>query len=98
MELKPSGASHRRCDVNKRQSRFGGRKNNRLISKKPPNPVGTEEENYSRKVLIVVQSSRINLLSGPVVHGVITFYLQSTSRPVVHRITLFAIHIAASNT
>ena len=31
-------------------------KNNRLIGEKPPNPVGTEEENH-----IIVQSPRINL-------------------------------------
>ena len=63
LELKPSGASHRRCDVNKRhENRFGGRKNNRLmIGKKPPNPAGTGEENRGRKDLVVVQSSRINL-------------------------------------
>ena len=97
-ELKPSGASHHRCDVNKRQGCFGGRKNNRLIGKKPPNLVGTEEKNHGRKVLIVVQSSRINLSSGPVVRGVITLYSQSTSWPVVRRITPFAIHIAVSST
>ena len=28
-----------------------------MIGKKRPNPVGTEEENRDRKVLIVVQSS-----------------------------------------
>ena len=104
-------SSHRRCDVNKRQGRFGGRKNDRLIGKKPPNPVGTEEENQGRKVLVVVQSSRINLPSRPVVRGVITLHSQSTlrpvvrrvmtlhlqftSRPVVRRITPFAIHITA---
>ena len=54
------GASHRRCDVNKGQGRFG-KKNDRLIGKKPPNPVGTEEENQGRKDLVVVQSSKINL-------------------------------------
>ena len=55
-ELEPSGASHCRCDVDKRyESRFGGRKNNRLmIGKKPPNPVGTKEENQGRKDLVVV--------------------------------------------
>ena len=61
-----SEASHRRSDVNKRQGRFGGRKNDRLtigktIGKKPPNPAGTEEETRGRKDLVVVQSSRIHL-------------------------------------
>ena len=56
------GLSHRRCDVNKRQVHFRGKKNDRLmIGKKPPNPVGTEEENQGRKDLVVVQSFRINL-------------------------------------
>ena len=32
-----------------------------MISKKPPNPVGTEEENQGGKDLVVVQSSKINL-------------------------------------
>ena len=32
-----------------------------MIGKKPLNPVGTEEENQSRKDLVVVQSFRINL-------------------------------------
>ena len=54
-------SSHWRCDVNKRQGRFGRGKNDRLIDKKPPNPVGTEEENQGRKDLVVVQSFRINL-------------------------------------
>ena len=107
------GLSHRRsshceCDVNKRQGRFGGRKNDRLIGKKPPNPVGTEEENQGRKDFVVVQSSKINFFdqrcvelfhsqftSRPVVRRVMTLYLQSTSRLVVRRITPFAIHIAA---
>ena len=54
-EFEPSGASHRKCDVNERQGHFGGKKNDRLmIGKKPPNPMGTEEENQSRKDLIVV--------------------------------------------
>ena len=66
-------SSHRRCDVNKRQGRFGGRKNDRLIGKKPPNPVGTKEENQCRKVLVVVQSSRINLWSRLVVRGITPF-------------------------
>ena len=56
------GLSYQRCNVNKRQGRFGGKKNDRLmISKKPPNPVGTEEENQGRKDLVVVQSSKINV-------------------------------------
>ena len=56
------GLSHRRCDVNKKQGHFGGRKNDRLmIGKKPFNPVGTEEKNQGRKDLVVVQSFRINL-------------------------------------
>ena len=46
------GLSHQRCDVNKRQGHFRGRKNDRLmIGKKPPNQVGTEEENQGRKIL-----------------------------------------------
>ena len=53
--------SHWKCDVNKRQGRFGGWKNNRLIGKKPLNPAGIEEENQGRKDLVVIQSSRINL-------------------------------------
>ena len=32
-----------------------------MIGKKPPNPMGTEEENQGRKDFVVVQSSRINL-------------------------------------
>ena len=81
----------RRCNVNKRQSHFGGRKNDRLmISKKPPNPVGTEEENQGSKDLIVVQSSRINLCGQWCVE---LFHSESTSRPVVRRATaLIAIH------
>ena len=65
LELESSGVSHRRCDVNKRhENRFGGKKNNRLmIGKKPSNPARTEEENRSRKVLLVVQLFKINLLS-----------------------------------
>ena len=55
--------SHCKCNVNKRQDRFGGRKNNRLIGKKPPNLVETKKENQGRKDLIVVQSSKINLRS-----------------------------------
>ena len=64
-ELEPLGASHRRYDVNERHENcFGRRKNNRLmIGKKPPNLAGTEEENRDRKVLLVVQFFRINLLS-----------------------------------
>ena len=55
------GLSHQRCNVNKRQGHFRRKKNGRLIiSKKPPNPVGTEEENQGRKDLIVVQFSKIN--------------------------------------
>ena len=101
-------SSHCRCDINKRQGRFGGRKNDRLINKKPPNLVGTEEENQGRKDLIIVQSPRINLCgqwciglfhsqstSRPVIRRVMTLHSQSTSRPVIRRITLFAIHIAA---
>ena len=53
-ELKLLGASYHRYDVDKRQARFGGRKNDRLIGKKPPNPIGTEEKNQGRKVLVVV--------------------------------------------
>ena len=65
--------SRRRCNVNKRQSRFGGRKNDRLmINKKPPNPVEIEEENQSRTDLVVVQSFRIKLPSRLVVRRVIT--------------------------
>ena len=45
-----------------------------------------KKETHGRKVLIVVQSSRINLLLGPVVHGVIILHLQSTLRPVVCRV------------
>ena len=85
-------SSYCRYDVNKWQSPFGRRKNNRLISKKPPSPVGTEEENQSRKDLIVIQSSKINLCSQWCVE---LFYLQSTLWPVVHKITSFAIHIMA---
>ena len=56
------GLSYWRCNVNKRQGHFRGRKNDKLIiGKKPPNPVGTKEENQARKDLVVVQSSRINL-------------------------------------
>ena len=101
-------SSHRRCDVNKRQGCFGGKKNDRLIGKKLPNPVGTEEENQGRKNLIIIQSPRINLCGQwyiglfhsqstllPVVRRVMTLHSQSTSRLVVRRITPFAIHIAA---
>ena len=56
-------SSHCKCDVNKKQDCFRKKKNNRLICKKPPNPVGTKEENQGRKDLIVIQSSRINLCS-----------------------------------
>ena len=104
-------SSHCRCDVNKRQGRFRGRKNDRLISKKPPNPVGTEEENQGRKDFVVVQSSRINLCgqwcielfylqctSRPVICKVMTLYLQSILRPMVYRITPFAIQITAKVT
>ena len=56
-------SSHRSCNVIKRQGYLGGWKNDGLIGKKPPNLVGTEEENEGRKDLIVVQSFRINLCS-----------------------------------
>ena len=64
-ELEPLGASHRGCDINKRhENRFGGRKNNRLmIGKKSLKLAGSEEENRGRKVLLIVQSFRIYLLS-----------------------------------
>ena len=32
-----------------------------MISKKPPNLVGTENKNRGKKILIVIQSSKINL-------------------------------------
>ena len=54
LELKLLGASHCRCNINKRQGCFGERKNNRLIGKNSLNPLGTEEENQSRKNLIVI--------------------------------------------
>ena len=62
-KLELLGASHRRCNVNKRHEYcFGGRKNNKLmIGKKPSNPTGTKEENRDRKILLVVQSFKINL-------------------------------------
>ena len=71
-------SSHCRCNVNKRQGCFGGRKNDRLIGIKPPNPVGTEKENQDRKDLVVVQSSRINLCGQWCVE---LLHLQSTLRP-----------------
>ena len=90
-------SSHCGYNVNKKKGRFGGRKNDRLISKKPPNPVGTEEENQDRKDLIIVQSPRINLCgqwyielfysqstSRPVICKVMTLHLQSTLRPGLH--------------
>ena len=92
LKLELSGASHYRCNINKRQDCLGERKNNRLIGKKPPNLIGTEEENQGRKDLVVVQSFRINLQLWPVVHGVITLHLQSTSWLVIYRIILFTIH------
>ena len=49
-----------------------------MINKKPPNPVGTEEENQGKTDLVVVQSLRIKL----------------PSRLIVRRITtLIAIHL-----
>ena len=65
LELESLRASHCRCDINKRhEDCFGGKKNNRLIiGKKPPNSAGTEEENRGKKVFLLVQSFRINLLS-----------------------------------
>ena len=60
-EFKPWGASHHRCNINKRQGYFGRKKNNRLIGKKPPNSAGIEEENQGRKDLVIVQSPKINL-------------------------------------
>ena len=45
LEFKPLKASHRRCNVNKRQSCFGRKKNDLLIGKKPLNLIGIEEEN-----------------------------------------------------
>ena len=53
--------SHQKYNVNKKQDHFGQKKNNKLIGKKPPNPVGIEEENQDRKDLVVVQSFKINL-------------------------------------
>ena len=101
-------SSHRRCNVNKKQGHFGKRKNDRLIGKKPPNPVGTEEENQGRKDLVVVQSFRINLCgqwcvelfhlqstSRPMVCRIMTLHTQSILRPMVCRISFFAIHIMA---
>ena len=61
LELELLRASHHRCNVNKRQSRLSRRKNSKLIGKKPPNLVETEQENQSRKDLIVIQSSKTNL-------------------------------------
>ena len=52
------------------------KKNNRLIGEKPPNPVGTEEENH-----VVVQSSRINLRGQRCVE---LFHLQSTLWPSLY--------------
>ena len=101
-------SSHCRCNISKRQGYFGGRKNDRLIGKKPPNPVGTKEDNQDRKDFIIVESPKINLCSQccielfhsqstlrPVVHRVMTLYSQSILRPVVRRITPFTIYIAA---
>ena len=54
-------------------------KTGRWIDKKPSNPVGTEEENQCRK-------SQVYL-------GFLLLVVnQSLLRPVVHRVTLFAIH------
>ena len=54
-------SSHKGCNINQRQSRFRGKKNNRFIGKKPPSQAGIEEENQGRKDFVVIQSSRINL-------------------------------------
>ena len=59
-EFKLLGASHCRCNVNKRQGRFGKKKNDSLVDKKSPNPVEIEEENQDRKDLVVVQSFKID--------------------------------------
>ena len=45
-----------------------------MIDKKPPNPVGTEEENQGRKDFVVVQSARINFCGKWCLK---LFYLQS---------------------
>ena len=113
-ELESGKASHCRCNFNKRQGCFEGKRNDRLIGQKLSNLVETKKENQGRKVLIVIQSFRINLPSWPMMHRVITLYLQfillevvyrvmtlylqSILRPVVYRISLFAIYITASST
>ena len=65
-------------NFNKRQSHFGEKKNNKLIGKKPSNPVKTEEKNRCRKVLVVVTSFRINFLLWLIVCKMILLHLQST--------------------
>ena len=79
----PAEPSHWRCNVNKRQNRFGERKNDRLIGKKPPNPIGTKEENRCKKILIVVQSS------GSIFHNQ-SFVAASSAWSYT---TLFAVHL-----
>ena len=82
--------SHQKCSVNKRQSHFKGKKNDKLIiGKKPPNPVGTEEENQSRKDLIIAQSSKINLCDQWCIE---LFYSQSTLRPGLYLGDLTRLH------
>ena len=61
MGQKHRSSNYCRCDVNKRQGHFGGKKNDKLMSKTLLNLVGTEKENQDRKDLVVVQSSRNNL-------------------------------------
>ena len=71
-----------RCNVDKRRGRFSERKMDRLINEKPPNPMGNEEENRCRKLLVVDHSS-----SRPVVRKVIPLICNSQSRLVVRRVT-----------
>lgn len=60
------------------QGHFRESKNNRLISKKSFNLMETKEKNQYKKVLIVIQFFRINLLLQPVLYKVTLFCLQST--------------------
>ena len=69
------------------------RKNDRLIGKKPPNLVGTEEENQGRKVLVVVQTS---VAASSAWSYNTPFAIHIAASDAWSYDTPFAIHIAAS--
>lgn len=48
-----------------------------MIGKKPPNSMETKIENRDRKILIIIQSSRINFLLQPMARKITLFTIYS---------------------